>query len=568
MAGLADLFDETRPRVANLLKRGLLPESLPPIFSASRLFDIPLLSGPTRYLVTKKRRAHLAGFNASKRGQQRRMFGIPHPLFHHDACHFFDRNWDPVAVVLASSTGSASKPVFSAAGFRAVSITPQGKLPAIRLQTLARKRFCLVTDVSRCFPSIYTHAIPWALDGRTAAKAERSETSATVRGNRLDFIIRQAQDGQTIGVPVGPDTSRLISELILSRVDAEYLQAVSKPVYYVRHVDDYWIGGDTIEECESHLHRLRTGLAAYQLDINEAKTRILPLAQAIGEAWPSELKKDIKAELNTNWGRIPALQDVTALLSRIIDRALAAQDDGIIKFAIRQIDRAKAWDARWDILEPFLAQAAVQFPHCFDYVARVIAWRARLDDPIDKNLWRDVILSVAGSAASLGHDSELVWALWLMKELGQKVTKRQLDQYTSISGPLVLSLLAHMTVQGLTTRPSFLEDLQTRAVGDDQFTGAMWPLSLELYHLGHHAVLDAHRPPGNELLAAWHAAKASLLDWSSMPRVFERDDGEEDESWEPDYAIEDYSSSYDDEDEVDESEEDEGGLSELGDEPF
>lgn len=548
---LADFIsvDENVPRIRDLLRKGMLPENLPPIFSTQSLFDLPAISQANRYLVSRSRKGKLAGFNASKRGLQRRMFAVPHPLFHHDASMFFERNWSAVSAVLGGSRGSASKPTFPAVGYRAVSITPQGKLPAVRLQTLASKRYCLITDVSRCFPSIYTHAIPWALDGFEAAKQDRHENSTTVRGNRLDFISRQSQDGQTIGIPVGPDTSRLISELILSRVDRDHLQRGRKRVKFVRHVDDYWIGGDTIEECEAHLHRLRAGLAAFQLDINESKTKVLPLAEAIGEPWPSELKKDI-GEAFPRWGQRPAVQDITALLSRIIDRAVRAQDDGIVKFALRQIDRAHGWDRRWDILEAFLAHVSIQFPHSFDYVARVIAWRARRDDPFDKALWHDVVVTVAGGAATLGHDSELVWALWLMKELGIKVSKRQLDLYTRTSGPLVLSLLAHMTTRGLTTQPALLNSLQDRVVGDDQFSGALWPLSLELYHLGHHNGLDAHRAPGSDLLDAWHVAGKSLINWDGLPRVFERDDDEPEQGdWEPEFAIEDFASAYDDDDE-------------------
>jgi hypothetical protein len=526
------------------MRKGLLPENLPAIFTSVALDDVLDELRQSRYLVTQSRKGKMARFNASKRGQQRRLFSVPHPLFHHDASLFFEKNWDAIARIYSGSKGSASKPVFPVGGFRAVDITPQGSLPTLRLRALARKRFCLITDVSRCFPSIYTHAIPWALDGKTAAKADRKETSTAVRGNRLDFILRQSQDGQTAGIPVGPDTSRLVSELILSRIDADHLQLIGrKAVHYVRHVDDYWIGGDTIEECQGHLYRLRSGLGEYQLDINEAKTRIVPLAEAIGESWPSELRRQVRE----GFGHQPRSEDVTALLAQAVDRAVASQDDGIIKYVIRQIDSSHAWDIRWDVLESFLAHAAIQFPHSFDYVARVVAWRARLQQGYDKGLWKDVILTVARNAAELGHDSELVWALWLIKELKLRLNATQVAGFARNSGPLVLALLARMTVTGLTTKTSLLDDLQAQAVGDDQFGGAMWPLSLELYHLGHHNRLDAHRPPGNDVIALWHAAKVSIIDWNRLPGVFDEADGDP----EPDHALEDYASAYEGDDDHD-----------------
>lgn len=565
MVSFADLMQgDNRPNARRLVSKGALPENLPPVFTSRMLVDVFDPSESGRYRVTQSRRGKLAGFNASKRGQQRRLFAVPHPLFQHDAALFFERNWDSLSKVYDGSNGSASKPQFPVGGLRAVEIMSQGKLPTLRLQKLASKRFCLITDVSRCFPSIYTHAIPWALDGREAAKSDRRENSSTVRGNRLDFIVRQSQDGQTAGIPVGPDSSRLISELILSKIDADHLQSGRKQVQYVRHVDDYWIGGDTYDECESILSRLRIGLGEYQLDINESKTRIVTLSQAIGETWPSELKREIKQSFERGFLKRPRADDITALMAQIIDLAVNSHDDGIIKYAIRQIDRAQAWSTRWDVLEPFLAHAAIQFPHCFDYVARVIAWRARIGSDFDIALWTEVSASVAGRAAALGHDSELIWVLWLMKELNLKVSGAQLDRFKLASGPLVLAMLAHMTVKGLTQKSKLIDELEERAAGDDQFTGELWPLTLELHHLGHHKRLDAHRKAGGDIVAAWHAAKASIIEWDRAPRVFDHEEGEGDpEDWEPNFAIEDFASAYDGEDE-DEDEDDDTPDDDFG----
>ena len=41
----------------------------------------------------------------------------------------------------------------------------------------------------------------------------------------LDRLTRNCNQRQTVGIAIGPDTSRIISELILSRVDAELTSA-------------------------------------------------------------------------------------------------------------------------------------------------------------------------------------------------------------------------------------------------------------------------------------------------------------------------------------------------------
>jgi len=274
----------------------------------------------------------------------------------------------------------------------------------------------------------------------------------------------------------------------------------------------------------------------------------VPLSHAIGETWPTELKRDIgDAFPRHQWRNRARAQDVTALFAKVVDRAVSSHDDGIIKYALRQVDRSRSWNARWDVLEPFLAHCAIQFPHSFDYVARVIAWRARRDEDYDHRLWKEVALTVAASAASVGHESELLWALWLLKELGNKVSARQIDQFTKIAGPLVFAFLAHMTVNGQAGRADLLDKLEAMAVGSEQFTGTLWPVTLELYHLGNSAHLEAYRAAGTAVSAAYHAAGASIIDWQAMPRVFDREEGEaQGEDWEPDYAIEDYASAYDD----------------------
>jgi len=117
-------------------------------------------------------------------------------------------------------------------------------------------------------------------------------------------------------------------------------------------------------------------------------------------------------------------------------------------------------------------------------------------------------------------------------------------------------MLAHMTVKGLTQKSKILDELEERATSSDQFTGELWPLTLELHHLGHHKRLDAHRKAGNDIVAAWHAAKASIIEWDRTPRVFDHEESEGDpEDWEPNFAIEDFASAYDGEDE-DEDEDD------------
>ncbi len=219
---------------------------------------------------------------------------LPHPLFVRELGIFFEAHWNDIEKTFQSSPGSVSRPILDDAGPRHVRITPHSDLPRIRLTTLSRFAYCLIADVSRFFPSIYSHTIPWALNGKAAAKLDPDWKSTAVWGNRLDFSVRQAQSRQTIGIPVGPDGSKIVAEIIMSSVDREFVRlSGSQVATYVRHVDDYWIGGHTIDECERHLRNLRSTLKEHSLDINELKTKIISTKFVFGESWPSEIERAI-----------------------------------------------------------------------------------------------------------------------------------------------------------------------------------------------------------------------------------------------------------------------------------
>ena len=68
----------------------------------------------------------------------------------------------------------------------------------------------------------------------------RDSKDAAIFGNRIDALVRSCQDGQTIGIPVGPDTSRVISELMLCAVEAEMPRKLRDRIASgFRYIDDF-----------------------------------------------------------------------------------------------------------------------------------------------------------------------------------------------------------------------------------------------------------------------------------------------------------------------------------------
>lgn len=535
----------TAPSVMSFLRKGLLPDGMPPFLSSKTIARSNLATGLS-YVVTKEVKGNHSPYNASKRGFQRRVFGISHPAFVRDAALFFVKNWSAINEHLKETSCSSSIPDFQGTQNRAVALTPHSKLPTLRLRRLARYKFCVVTDVSRCFPSIYTHSIPWALNGKQAAKNDWKPNSAAVWGNRLDYIMRQSQDAQTMGLPVGPDHSRVVAEIILQAVDANFIKRIGSATY-LRHVDDYWIGGNSHEECEHALHALRMALNEYSLDINEQKTRIVPTSSVVAEVWPYDLEAQLEAALQEE--KVARYESrIVSLLGNIVEQSASSSDDGIIKFFIRKLDNWRSWDSHWSVLEPFLAHVAVQFPHCLSYVAQIIVFRLKTDREVDAELWKEITQTLLSASSAAGRDSETIWALWLSKELGVNLPNDVFSRIIENNAPLVVAALPHFVEHGQAQAGHTpLKDLWA-AVDTAPLAGAAWPLSLELTHLGIKAPasVDLNGPTA---LKGIFDEKCSLFEWDKLPPVF-LDSDDEMETEVPESALGE-GEGYEDEDDVD-----------------
>jgi len=160
----------------------------------------------------------------------------------------------------------------------------------------------------------------------------------------------------------------------------------------------------------------------------------------------------------------------------------------------------------------------VQFPHSFDYVARVVAWRIRTGTPINRDLWIDIARTTAVRDGSLGRDSEVCWAIWLLKELGSRLPRNITDVIANRASPLVLAFLAHFARHRMATDRRLIENLRNRVEGDC-FAGEYWPLTLELYHL-HEEDANWAMAGTVPVLRSLHENRISIIDWGALPRVF------------------------------------------------
>ncbi len=135
-------------------------------------------------------------------------------------------------------------------------------------------KYMFVTDISNCYPSIYTHTIAWALMNKDEAKRKRDKSG--LLGNIIDKYIQGMQYCQTNGLPQGSILFDFIAEMILGYADmrlATRLDADNISGYKIlRYRDDYRIFSNNREQLERIAFILQEELADLNLQLNAVKT--------------------------------------------------------------------------------------------------------------------------------------------------------------------------------------------------------------------------------------------------------------------------------------------------------
>lgn len=147
------------------------------------------------------------------------------------------------------------------------------------------REFIVRADIKNFFPSIYTHAVAWSIEGKAAAKRTKNDKEAL--HNILDFRLRDCRRQETNGVAIGPGTSNVAAELILAEVDRR--MADDGFGAYDRYIDDYSFLAPSYSQAQKFVDRLQVHLHEFELQLNPTKTSIQALPAPEKPSWVSQL---------------------------------------------------------------------------------------------------------------------------------------------------------------------------------------------------------------------------------------------------------------------------------------
>lgn len=175
-----------------------------------------------------------------------------------------------------------------------------------------------IGDVSKCFHSIYTHSIAWAVRGRDQSK---QALGSRTFGSAFDKLAQSQNYNETNGICIGSEMSRIFAEVIFQAIDCEVhhlakeLDLIQGEHYdCARYVDDIHIFSKD-DVTASQIYALYDrALGAYNLHFNEGK-----------------LQK-YNRPFNTEKGI--AINNASSALARFDDTIISYVDEGDETYAI------------------------------------------------------------------------------------------------------------------------------------------------------------------------------------------------------------------------------------------
>lgn len=145
----------------------------------------------------------------------------------------------------------------------------------------AEKKFkhLIKFDLQSCFDSIYTHTISWATAGGADKVKLLPGYHGSWVGDAFDNLMQSVNARETNGIVIGPEFSRIFSEIILQYIDQKVEQELLKEALHhkstyecYRYVDDYFLFYNDEKDRNHFMESLTKWLKEFKLQISPSKT--------------------------------------------------------------------------------------------------------------------------------------------------------------------------------------------------------------------------------------------------------------------------------------------------------
>lgn len=423
--------------IEDLLGKGYFPAELPPPFHTTDLAKkySSLKSSLSGAFVKDSTRC--VDFSVAKVGLIRKTIKIPNPIHQCKLSEIIVDNWNEIEEIYKMSRFSFSRPKLS--GNRATN--PAKFKEFIRRTFLASYPYVyeLKTDISKYYPSIYTHSIPWAIHGKSYAKLNTDKNGSL--GNKLDSAVQNSMYGQTVGIPIGPDTSHIISEIIGCKID-ERLLAELPLIKGYRYVDDMYFFFHSEAEAERGLLKLQQILKEFELQINAEKTSIRRIPHGIEPDWIIQLRSFEFRET-----AVKQYNDIISFFSLAFDLAIKLPKEFVLSYAVQRVKRLVLFsDINFALLETMLLKTMIAEPSTIKEVFRILYTEK---NKVSTSKIKNVLIDFIQYHCQRRNEYELSWALWMAKTFDISIPVNLTKELSQIEDSINILLILDLADNGL-----------------------------------------------------------------------------------------------------------------------
>lgn len=410
-------------------------------------------------------------YSATRHNNVPRLLALIHPKAYSLLVKSIHDNWDNLSFITKSKC-SVIKPEQHQDG-RMLVMNYENVTTKIQsdVKSSFGKRFRVDSDIASCFPSIYSHSIPWAIIGFDEAKKQLSEGKKHW-ADKVDMFLRRSKRNETQGIAIGPGTSSVIVEVILGAVDERLSESGFK---FKRYIDDYICFCETYENAQNFIQILAKELSVYKLNINLLKTKIVELPEPTTDNWITELTSSFPVGIcgEDNQRKLTKIE-IIHFLDTAVKLNKEAPDGSVIKYAVSSILQYVEPDSATAVLD-YVINLAWHYPILIPLLDSLLS-----SDGVEVTEYENQLnIIIIENAKNLRSDG-MAWPLYFIKKYNLSFTTDSFDE--TLKSEDCIAIICLYSIGDIDNRIiKFSQNVSSKSVYErDQY----WLLLYQLYKDG------------------------------------------------------------------------------------
>ncbi|WP_081649881.1 RNA-directed DNA polymerase [Fodinicurvata sediminis] len=427
-----------------LIRSGYLPSEIPPIITTKYFSDY--CKNNFKYL--KKNRKSLLKkvtkyntFTSPKPNYGRRNLALVHPLSQLNLSIVVTENRKNIKELIKKNNTSFyifEEDINNNKAFKGLDFKGWKNR---KNEIYSEYKYILKADISRFFYTAYTHSIPWAVIGKEKVKNYLCNNDRRLKkhwSSEIDNGLQLCQSRETFGIPVGPDLSRIIAEILMNGVenDKNFIEyANNKNI--IRLVDDFLIGFNDKDSAENALTNLRKSLWDYNLQLNEDKTYITESKFLYRDEW--ELEFDL---INVSNNIFYQEKEILHLIDKTLFLCEKYNTGAPAHWACRRLSKLNNFHNNFFIIIDGLLRLSRDYPSCTNHVAEFIINNKDICLSNDRHVEkiRSWIIYHLHQYFDQSKDFEISWVLFVSGSLNIKIRDIDINYYDVMPDPIIFTI--------------------------------------------------------------------------------------------------------------------------------